>query len=267
MSFDGKSDADLARRFAMQIVEDRLRELAANILRTIRGTGNPHTILSEAQALIDATLSYREQVGEFPAPDKIGKALDIDAPDERLNHVSPEAEAVVTARNRIIHGALQVAASRMVEQRPQEAADNTELREGIDALRAATEERRKRKPKSRLEQILDPDNPEFPDAGTISFERAAAQLEAILEAGVPVSQRIFIAIFPFINPGYMIKQWMKRGELPAAKVKRRWILSEDYCRRLIRTWRNDPLNIEKRTQADRAEKLERPPRRSPKTRR
>jgi hypothetical protein len=35
-----------------------------------------------------------------------------------------------------------------------------------------------KKPKSRLDQILDPYNREFPDAGMISHKRAAAQMEA-----------------------------------------------------------------------------------------
>ena len=103
-----------------------------------------------------------------------------------------------------------------------------------------------KKQKDRLEEILDPYNREFPDAGMISFERAAAQLEALLDAGIPVSQPIFIAIFPEIDPGHMIKQWMKRGYIPATKFEGRWTLSEKYCRGLVQAWRNDPLKFEKR---------------------
>ena len=122
-----------------------------------------------------------------------------------------------------------------------------------------------KKPKSRLDQILDPYNREFPDAGMISHKRAAAQMEALLAAGIPVSQRIFIAIFPLIDPGYMIKAWMKRGEIPAAKVKGRWVLSEDYCRGLVKAWRDDPLDFEKHAEAESAERAERPIPPSPKT--
>jgi hypothetical protein len=138
------SETDLARRFAMQSVENRLRDLAANILRTVRGAGKPHAILSDAQALIDAALSYREEAGNFPASEEIGKALDIDTPGERLDQLSPEAEAIVTARETIVHGALQVAASRLLEQRPQEAAGDTEMHEGVEALQVAREDRRKK---------------------------------------------------------------------------------------------------------------------------
>jgi hypothetical protein len=144
MNSGNQPDADLERRFAMQSVENRLRDLAANIMRAVRGAGRPHTILAEAQALIDAALSYREQVGHFPASEELGNALDIDTPSERLDQLSADAEAVVTARETIIHGALQVAASRLLEQRPQEAAGATELDEGIEALEAARQERRKK---------------------------------------------------------------------------------------------------------------------------
>jgi hypothetical protein len=127
------------------IRENRLREMAANILRTIRGAGRPHTILSEALALIDSAMSYREQVGQFPALEELGKALDIDTPKGRLDQMSPETEAVVTAREKIVHGALQVAASRLLEQRPQEAAGDSEMHKGIEAFEAAREERRKKR--------------------------------------------------------------------------------------------------------------------------
>jgi hypothetical protein len=144
MDSKDETETDLARRFAMQTVEDSLRTLAANILRTIRGAGSPHAILPQAQALIEAALSHREQTGQFPASEDIGKALDIDTPDDKLDQMSPETEASVTARERMIHGALQIAASRLLEQRPQEAAGDTELREGIEDFEAAREERRKR---------------------------------------------------------------------------------------------------------------------------
>jgi hypothetical protein len=123
-----------------------------------------------------------------------------------------------------------------------------------------------KKPKTRLEQILDPGNREFPDAGMTSHKRAAAQMEALLAEGIPISQRIFIAIFPLMDPGYMIKAWMKRGEIPAAKVNGRWVLSEDYCRGLIDNWRNDPLNFKKHAEAESAERAERPTPPSPRTR-
>ena len=54
--------------------------------------------------------------------------------------MGPEAEASVSAREKIIHGALQIAASRLLEQRPQEGAGDAEMREGIEegAQRCAT---------------------------------------------------------------------------------------------------------------------------------
>ena len=103
MNSKDETDRELVRRFAMQTVEDALRDLATNVLRTIRGAGRPHTILPQVQALMDAARSYRGQVGQFPAPEVLGKALEIDTPAEKLDQMSPETEAIVTARERILH--------------------------------------------------------------------------------------------------------------------------------------------------------------------
>jgi hypothetical protein len=139
-----EDETDLARRFAMQTVGDALLDLAANILRTVRGAGKPHAILPQAQALIETALSYRDQVGQFPSSEELGAALDIDTPAEKLDQMSADSEALVTARDSIVRGALQFAASKLLAQRPQEAAGDTEMREGIDAFEAARDERRKK---------------------------------------------------------------------------------------------------------------------------
>jgi hypothetical protein len=51
--------------------------------------------------LIEAALAHHEQVGRLPSSEELGKALDIDMPDEKLDHMTAESEAIVTARERI----------------------------------------------------------------------------------------------------------------------------------------------------------------------
>lgn len=132
------------RRIAMQAVSDRLCGLAANILRSVRGAGKPYAIGRQAQALIDTMIAYRDAVGHFPSDEELSVALDIEASDERLDQMSNEQQTIVQARHQIIKGALQVAASRLVDQRPQEAAGMTEIDERIRDLEKAREDRRAR---------------------------------------------------------------------------------------------------------------------------
>lgn len=141
---DEAAEPDSDRRLAMQSVGDRLRELAANILRSVRGAGKPYQIGRQAQALADAMVAYRDAVGHFPSDEELGAALDVEIPEERLDQMSDEQEVIVRARQQIIRGALQVAASRLVDQRPQEAAGMTEIDDGVRDLEKAREERRTR---------------------------------------------------------------------------------------------------------------------------
>jgi hypothetical protein len=141
---DGTSEPDSDRRIAMQAVTDRLCELAANILRSVRGAGKPYQIGRHAQALTDAMVAYRDAVGHYPSDEELAAALDVEISEERLDQMSDEQQAVVQARQQIIRGALQVAASRLVDQRPQEAAGMTEIDDGIRDLEKAREERRTR---------------------------------------------------------------------------------------------------------------------------
>jgi hypothetical protein len=141
---DEAADPDSDRRLAMQSVSDRLCELAANILRSVRGAGKPYQIGRQAQSLTDAMVTYRDAVGHFPSDEELAAALDMDIPEERLDQMSDEQQAIVRARQQIIRGALQVAASRLVDQRPQEAAGMTDIDMGIRDLEKAREDRRAR---------------------------------------------------------------------------------------------------------------------------
>jgi hypothetical protein len=144
MTADKSPDNEATRDFAMQIVSVRLRELAGNILRVVRGAGRSYEIGRQAQDLIEALHAYRDAVGQFPASEAIDAALHIETPDEQLNQMDDEQEMVVTARQAIIRGALQIAASRLLGQRTQEAVGYSEMLNGARDMEKLREERRQR---------------------------------------------------------------------------------------------------------------------------
>lgn len=78
---DGSDNGN--RRLALQAVDDCLCELAANILRSVRGAGKPDLIGRQAQSLADAMVAYRDVAGQFPGDEALGATLDIGTPDDR----------------------------------------------------------------------------------------------------------------------------------------------------------------------------------------
>jgi len=84
----------------------------------------------------------------FSASDQIGAALDIDIPDSLLKEINEFEARKVDAEQDMVHGALQIAASRLLGQRTQENAGHKEMIEGFSALRNLREERAKHTPRS-----------------------------------------------------------------------------------------------------------------------
>lgn len=139
-----EDDNEFPRRLALQDVEDALRELAANIVRVVRGAGMAPRIGSQAHSLIEAMVAYQKVVGHWPVSEEISAALDVSDPDESLDRMDDDALEYASARQAIVRGALQIAASKLVGQRTQEAAGESELFDGIKRLEKVREERRQK---------------------------------------------------------------------------------------------------------------------------
>lgn len=135
--------ADPGAGYAEQEVSDRLRELAANIIRVTRGAGRSFELPMQAHAFLDAMARYRDAVGHFPPADRLKRALSIDAPSPEYAPVGRLEE--LHAQKTIVRGALQVAASRLLEQGAEEAIGEAEILSGIrqfDEAEAAARRRR-----------------------------------------------------------------------------------------------------------------------------
>lgn len=119
-----------------------LRELAANVIRVVRGAGRSYEIAEQCIAVIEAHRNYFDKVGSWPAAWEIDQALAIGR--DRDTQVYDEAWERAVARETILRGSLQVAASRLVGQNTQENRGRSELMEGVNSIIQIREEARMR---------------------------------------------------------------------------------------------------------------------------
>lgn len=135
--------AERARTWATEAVSWAVRDLAANLLRIVRGAGKPHEVVGQIAGLTQALASYREAFGHGLLPHELSGMLSIDHPEEWRTGLKNSALHRLYAEERIVRGALQVAASRLVEQRTQERVGERELRDGVRDLEDARAEMRR----------------------------------------------------------------------------------------------------------------------------
>lgn len=133
---------EIDRERAKRDIEWPLRDLAANIIRVVRGAGKSYDIANQCALVIKAFHQYREQVGCWPSSWEIDQALSIR--EETENPTYDDAWEREHARDSIIRGALQVTASRLVGQNTQEQRGRSEMMDGVRELEHIREEARKR---------------------------------------------------------------------------------------------------------------------------
>jgi hypothetical protein len=130
---------------ALEILEDALHQLTANLLRVVRGAGNPHQIGPDATACTDAMITYRNAYGLWPASDVLaeivhfkGELAQYRTDRSQRDVASQEADTRrMAAKHEICRGVLQIIASDLLGQIPQRAAGESEFRQGINKFRDA----------------------------------------------------------------------------------------------------------------------------------
>lgn len=137
------SAAEIETREASDTLRWALRDLTANLLRIVRGAGRPYSIGQQVPALIAALTGYRDAVGHWPRSEVVTEMLSIDRSREWRQRAHDSVLDRFYAEEQIIRGALQQAASRLVDQRLQERAGESEIYDGIRNLEAAREKGRK----------------------------------------------------------------------------------------------------------------------------
>jgi hypothetical protein len=137
------SAADLARRRGLRQVHQALQEMTANLMRISRGGGKPQELVRHVEMFAGALVAYHEGTGEAVPAEEFAAALSVSTdPEFVAQFPGPEGERL-DAIDTIIHGALQVAASRLLQQRTHETVGSGEMHEGIRALRRIHDEARK----------------------------------------------------------------------------------------------------------------------------
>lgn len=135
------STQDLDRRKALQDTEQALRRLAANLIRVTRGSGDAFRIFEQAADLVVAMRAYYDVAGHFPSDGDLTAALNTeeeirpDLPD----HVADRLLGV----DLVIRGALQIAASRLLSQKLQVGAGESEMLAGMREIERARDRARK----------------------------------------------------------------------------------------------------------------------------
>jgi hypothetical protein len=139
------SQAQIDRERSAAAVSWSLRDLAANLLRIIRGAGKPEGIVRQIDELVRVLVAHKDATGQWPPPHDLAAMLDIDRPKDWTATLRDAHLQRHYAAEQIIRGALQQAASRLLGQMPQASSGEHEMYEGIRELeRARSEIRRER---------------------------------------------------------------------------------------------------------------------------
>jgi hypothetical protein len=121
---------------AQERTERALVELAANLLRVVRGAGRPYDIAQHSHDFLAAMKAYYATKGKAPFEPFREATLSVrrDVPSRDFG-ASESFRA--HAQDMVVRGALQIAASRLLGQAAQEAAGRAEMQQGIRDLAEA----------------------------------------------------------------------------------------------------------------------------------
>ncbi len=145
-----KSDEELAAEEARRELRETLRSFTANLLRIMRGAGKPDEVAAQCVDLLDSFERYRAAHRRMPDAAELIDALGL--PRRRLfrRALSADMRRIFDGEQKVLRGALQVAASQLLGQSAQEAAGESEVREGA---RETVEGRAAIDPKVRWEAL------------------------------------------------------------------------------------------------------------------
>jgi hypothetical protein len=130
----------LARDRALGNIDFAIRDLAANLMRVTRGAGKAVLLFRQCTELAKSMSEYHEITGHLPEDFRIQKALSVRS--SMLDDIKGEDNLEWTAAiDEMLHGALQMAASRLVHQISQEQAGESQLLAGARRIQLSNEKR------------------------------------------------------------------------------------------------------------------------------
>lgn len=158
------SERQRARDRAKDDFSWAIREVAANMLRIIRGAGKPYELVLQMQRAIDAAVKFRE-VHQYWPQEVITNDLQIQSEYERICREGKLPQATIDrwwedgtfdamiAEHTILRGSLQTIASELIGQSTQKSAGKNELHDGIMSwIRNREERKRKREQAHKAER-------------------------------------------------------------------------------------------------------------------
>ncbi len=136
------TETEVACHRAKDEVEWALRDLTANLIRVTRGAGRSHDIRRQMVLVLQAMQAHWDACGMWPSSYELDQMLSI-RDDERLDRLNDRDIEWAFAEFKMVRGALQVAASTLLDQSTQRAAGHTELFDGLRQLERMREENRR----------------------------------------------------------------------------------------------------------------------------
>jgi hypothetical protein len=122
-----KNDCVREAEWNEQMVEDRLRGLTANLIRITRGSGTLYEVEAQIMELAELFAKHRSLTSHGVSPHIFDKALRY---DPGTSDDDKELAMFQRARSQIVTGALQLAASEMLNNNTTKHQGYTELLEG-----------------------------------------------------------------------------------------------------------------------------------------
>lgn len=120
------SEVDMAKRQARDDLEWPMVQLAANMLRVVRGAGEPQSLPRQMVSVIKAVSAYHDVFGFYPSADELSAPINV-----RLMLERRDTDGWSGGVDKIVQGALQVAASQIVGQATQESLGEREIMDGM----------------------------------------------------------------------------------------------------------------------------------------
>ena len=128
---------------AQERVDWALRQLAANLIRVVRGAGKPEDLIKQCADVVNAAVDHRDAAGMLPSSFAVASAIQLK--HDELQYENDFWFERQLAYRSIVNGALQFTASKLLEQPLHVQRGQDEMDKGIRGLESAREELRKKR--------------------------------------------------------------------------------------------------------------------------
>jgi hypothetical protein len=149
-----KSRAELEGEWAKRKLDHALVELAANLMRVVRGAGRPEAIVDNCACVVTAALSYQDVTKRYPSPNDIASSLRLE--HEPITDYESFWGGKQFAIRDMISGSLQVAASTLIGQRLQIDQGEKEMDRAFREMERLLEDLRQKRDEEAKAAVIKP---------------------------------------------------------------------------------------------------------------